>query len=487
MDSAVARNKWTVIAPLALAIALSGCAVGPRYSKAQAPSVPSYKETPPNWTAAQPNDQVLRGKWWEIFQEPQLNAMEEKIIVSNQTLRAAQQQFLVARAQIKLNRSNYYPTVTVGTSATRFRQSQNRPLRGINTDYTDLILPADLSYEVDVWERVRRTVEAARAEAQASAADVQSVSLSLHAELAVDYFELRSLDAEAALLNSTVAADEKALELTENRYKGGLASGVDVAQAQTQLETTRAQAIDIGVARAQFEHAIAALIGQPASTFSIPVSPTLAEPPAIPPGMPAQLLERRPDIAAVERRMAEANAQIGVAKAAYFPLVSLSASAGFEGSTISNWLMGPSGFASLGAAAVVTAFDGGRRHAVSNQARAIYTQAQANYQQTILTAFQEVEDNLAALRILQDEAKTQQAAVIAAQRSLDLSISRYKGGVANYLEVTTAQTIALTDQRTAVDILRRQAAATVLLIKALGGGWETNSLPGSFTMSNAGQ
>ena len=320
-------------------------------------------------------------------------------------------------------------------------------------------------------------MEAARASAQASAADVESVSLSLHAELAVDYFQLRTLDAEERLLNSTVAAFERALELTQNRYRGGVASAVDVAQAQTQLETTRAQAVDLQVQRSQFEHAIATLIGKPASTFSLATAPWTAPPPEVPTGLPSDLLERRPDIAGAERRVSAANAQIGVARAAYFPQINLNATGGFESTSVTNWLSGPSGFAAAGLSALVTVLDVGRRRALNEQATAAYDQSVATYRQAILTAFQEVEDNLAALRILEDEARVQDAAVAAAEHSLELSNNRYRGGVSSYLEVITAQSTALADQRAAVDILRRRMTASVLLIKALGGGWDVSQMP----------
>jgi len=468
-----------------LTLLLAGCTVGPRYSRPQAPAAPEYKETPLNWKQAQPADQAVRGKWWEVFQDPQLNGLEEQVSVSNQNLKAAQAQFLQARALVRLNRADLYPTVTAGVSASQNRLSLNGPRTGSVNNYTDLVLPADVTYEADVWGRVRRTVEAARANAQASTADLESVSLSVHAELAADYFQLRTLDAEERLLSTTVTAFEKALELTDNRYKGGVASAVDVAQAQTQLETTRAQAIDVMVQRQQFEHAIAALIGQPASSFSIPAAPWDAPPPAIPPGLPSDLLERRPDIASAERHMAAANAQIGIAQAAYFPQITLNATAGYESGSIGKWLDGPSGFAAAGISALVTVFDVGRRRAGTEQAQAAYDQAVANYRQTVLTSFQEVEDNLAALRILNDEARTQSAAVNAAEHSLQLSNNRYRGGVVTYLEVITAQSTALSNERAAVDILRRRMNATVLLIKALGGGWNASSLPA--VSSNQGQ
>ena len=463
---------------LAGLVLLSGCAVGPRYSRPSAPVPPDYKETPQNWKPAQPADQTLRGKWWEIYQDPQLNALEEKINISNQSLKAAQAQFAQARATLRYNRADYYPTVTAGVSATRERLSRNRPLARLTgvTTTNDLVLPVDMSYEPDVWGRVRRTVEAARADAQATLADLESVRLSVHSELAVDYFQARELDAEAQLLDSTVASYARQLELTEDRYKGGIASQVDVAQAETQLETARAQAIDVREQRTQFEHAMAALVGEPASSFNVPVLARSAAPPVVPPGLPSELLERRPDIAANERLMAAASAGMGVAKAAYFPLFNLSPSAGFESTTIVNWLSNPSAFATVGASAVVTAFDVGRRRAASDQARAVYDQAVANYRQDVLNAYQEVEDNLAALRLLEDESNTQTAAVAAAEHSLALSNNRYRGGVTTYLEVITAQTTALADERTSVQISGRRMVASVLLIKALGGGWDAASL-----------
>lgn len=437
-----------------------------------------YRETPPNWKEAQPADQVLRGKWWELYQDRQLNALEEKINISNQTLKAAQAQFEQARALVRFHRADYYPTVTAGVSAEREHLSRNRPLGSVSGIRTtnDLVIPVDMSYEPDVWGRVRRAVEAARAGAQASAADLETVSLSVHAELAVDYFQARELDAQTQLLDSTVAGYVKALELTDNRYKGGVASQVDVAQAQTQLETTRAQDIDLKVQRAQLEHAIAVLTGEPSSNFTLPVAPLNATPPVIPPGLPSQLLERRPDVASNERQMAAANANIGVAKAAYFPLFSLTPSAGFESTTITNWLSSPSAFVFATASATVTAFDVGRRRSVSDQAWAAYNQTVANYRQNVLTAYQEVEDNLAALRILEQEASTQAAAVAAAEHSLALSNNRYKGGVTTYLEVITAQNIALADEVAAVQVSGRRMVASVLLIKALGGGFDAASL-----------
>ncbi|HXW93405.1 MAG TPA: efflux transporter outer membrane subunit [Terriglobales bacterium] len=457
-------------------LALSGCAVGPHYRPPSAPVPGEFKETPPNWKQAQPSDQAQRGAWWEIYQAPELNQLEEKIDVSNANLKAAEAQFDQARALVRLNRADLYPTITTGVSATRERLSANRPEATTLTTTNDLILPVDMSYEPDVWGRVRSNVAASRAQAQTSFADLQSLSLSLHAELASDYFQARELDREAQLLDSTVASYERAFELTESRYQGGVASQVDVAQAETQLETARAQAIDVKASRTQYEHAIAVLIGMPASEFSLPFAALDSAPPATPPGLPSQLLERRPDVAASERQMAAANANIGVARAAYFPLFNFPGMAGFESTRITNWLTGPSGFAALGLSATITALDWGRRRAASDQAWAAYHQAEANYQETVLTAYQEVEDYLAALRLLSEEARTQAAAVAAAERSLALSENRYKGGVTSYLEVTTAQATALSNERIAVQLAGRRMIDSVLLIKALGGGFDAGSL-----------
>jgi len=464
---------------LASMLFLAGCAVGPRYQRPAVEVPPTYKEAG-NWKTAQPNELSLRGNWWEIFQDPQLNALEQQVSVSNQNLKAAQAQYTQARALVRFNRADYFPTVGVGASASRTRVSSNRaPVNAIGNGRTnnDFQLPVEMSYEVDAWGRVRKNVESFREQAQASAADLATVNLSVHTQLALLYFQARSLDAQEQLLNSTVQYYEQALQLNVSRFQGGVGSEVEVQQAKTQLETTRAQAIDVGVARAQFEHAVAVLIGKPPASFSLPPLPLRTPPPPIPAGLPSELLERRPDIASAERQMAAANARIGVAKAAYYPLLNLTAAGGFESGAITTLLQGPAGLWSVGATAFQTLFDGGRRRAASDQAIAVYDQTVASYRETVLTGFQQVEDNLAALRILEKEAQTQNEAVLAAQKSLELSIQRYKGGVTSYLEVTVAQSAALADEATAVNILGRRMVAAVQLVQALGGGWDSSSLP----------
>ncbi len=460
-------------------LVFSGCTVGPKYHPPVVQAPPAYKELG-DWKPAQPNDQNLGGNWWTIFQDPQLDALEQQINVGNQNLKAAEAQFRQARAALRYNRADYYPTVTAGASASRQRISGRRPpatsiFDGIT--YNDFVMPFSVSYQADVWGRIRKNVESYREQAQASAADLATVNLSMHADLAIDYFQARSLDAEEQLLNSTVKQYEQALELNENRFAGGIASEVEVEQAKTQLQTTRAAAIDVGVLRAQYEHAVAILIGKPPAEFSLPPLPLTAPPPRVPISVPSELLERRPDIAAAERRVASANAQIGVAKSAYFPTINLSASGGFESSALTTLLNGPSGLWSIGLSAVGTVFDVGRRRALNDQARAAYDFQVAAYRENVLTGFQQVEDNLAAVRILENEANVQDEAVAAARRSLDLSTTRYKGGVTSYLEVITAQSAALSDEVTAVNILGRRMASTVLLIQALGGGWDRSGLP----------
>ncbi len=481
------KLRFHIAAAVVCILLLSSCVVGPKYVKPTTPMTPQFKEPPPQsfkegngWKQAQPGDQAIRAKWWEIFGDPQLNALLEQVEPANQELKAAEARFREARAMIRFNRASLYPTISTGPSLGALRNSQNRP--GFPPNLTvgnsgSFILPFDLSYEVDLWGRLRRSISAAQEEAQATAADLQTIRLSIQAEVAMDYFELRAADAQKAVLDETVKAFTEALRLTTNRFEGGVAAKFDVTQAQTQLETARVQNTDVTIQRAQYEHAIATLLGRPPAEFSIAFDPLKIEPPRIPVGVPSQLLERRPDIASLERRMAEANEQIGIARAAFFPTVMLGASGGFQGTSILNWFNWPSRFWSVGATGLQTIFDAGRRSSVSDATIAGYESTVANYRQTTLTAFQQVEDNLAALRILETEASQQRDAVTAAQESLQLATNRYTGGVDTYLQVVASQTAALENQRNEIDILRRRMAASVLLVKALGGGWDVTQLP----------
>jgi NodT family efflux transporter outer membrane factor (OMF) lipoprotein len=462
--------------------------VGPKYVKPPVPMTPQYKETAPdaykenaNWQVAQPADAASRGEWWKIFGDVELNTLEPEVTANNQDLKAADARFREARALIRFNHSSLYPTVGVAPFAGGLRQSSNRPYRTATTPNAngvgDIQLPVDLNYEVDVWGRIRRSVSAAREEAQASAGDRQTVLLSLQAELAVDYFEARAADAQEKLLNDTVKYYEEAYRITTNRFDGGVAPKSDVDQAKTQLEAARVQARDIILQRARFEHAIAILLGQPPASFSLANAPLEARPPVIPPGLPSELLERRPDIASAERRMAEANERIGIARAAFYPTISINGTVGLEATSFAN-LFNPSSLVwSIGPTLSQTIFDAGRRASVSELANARYDETVADYRQTTLTAFQQVEDNLIALRVLQDEAENQHQATLAAQSAEQIFNNRYVGGLDTYLQVVTAQTTALNNERNDIDIMRRQMDASVLLIKALGGGWNVSDLP----------
>jgi NodT family efflux transporter outer membrane factor (OMF) lipoprotein len=480
--------KITRLIAIALSVTFAlGCMVGPKYVRPTVPAPPAYSEQPPKsfkeagaWQPAQPADQVLRGKWWEIFEDSDLNTLEEQVTVSNQDLKAAEARFREARALVRFNRAAEFPTVSVSPSASYVKVSDNTPGYPATVSEKGLgeyVLPFDLSYEVDLWGRVRRTVAAAREETQATAADLATASLSLHAELAIDYFELRSADTQQQILDDTVKAFTDAYTLTETRFEGGASPRSDVAQAKTQLDDTRVEDTDVTVQRAAYEHAIAVLMGKPPEDFHLAPKPLDLAPPRIPVGVPSELLERRPDIAAAERRVAEANEQIGIARSAYFPTLSLNGAAGYESTQIANLLSGPNALWALGPALAETIFDAGRRHATSQAAWANDDAATATYRQTALTAFQEVEDNLAALRILENETQQQHQATASAHDWLQVSTNRYTGGVDNYLQVIIAQTSALSNERNEADILRRRMDASVLLVKALGGGWDTSQLP----------
>lgn len=461
----------------ALVCVLTSCGVGPKYTKPPVAAAPSYREPPPEgWKQAQPSDAVIRGNWWELFGDAQLNALEEQVARANQSLKVAEANFRQARAAIKLNRAALFPTIGATPQITRNRISANNPSGFPGRGYADFILPITVSYDADFWGRLRSALAVAREQFQVSGADLENVKLQLQSDLAVDYFEARSLDLQKRILDDTVVAYEKALQLTQNRYNGGVASKAEVRQAETQLDTAQAQDIDIGIARAEFNHAISVLIGKNPEQFELAAKPLDANPPAIPVGMPSQLLERRPDVAAAERQVAVANQQIGIARAAFFPDLLITAEGGLQSGSIVNWFTWPSRFWSLGPQLTETILDFGRRRAQVEITEAAYDAQVANYRQTALTAFQEVEDNLSTLRVLEQESVKQHEATVAAENSLQLSLNRYKGGLVTYLEVITAQSIALSNERTEADILRRRMDGSILLIKALGGGWNVSQL-----------
>jgi NodT family efflux transporter outer membrane factor (OMF) lipoprotein len=483
---------------VAALLIFNGCNVGPKYHPPTEQAPAAYKEITPanqkdieNWKTAQPSDDALRGKWWEIFGDPQLNTLEDQVNVSNQSIASAEASFMAARAMVKEARSQLFPTVTTAPSVTREKQSANlkefstsssglgggTPTATVSKPFDDYDFPFDATWVPDLWGKIRNTVNASAYGAQASAADLANTRLSMQADLAVDYFELRSQDSLKQLLDTTVQAYQESLRLTKVLYATGIDNDESVAQAETQLESTEAQDTNVGILRSQYEHAIAVLVGQPASTFSIPVEPLKTPPPPIPIGVPSQLLERRPDVAADERLMAQANAQIGVARAAYYPTLTLSASGGFESTNASNWFSWPSVLWAIGASASETIFDAGLRRATVQQYRSMYDETVANYRQTVLTAFQQVEDNLAALRVLSKEIQEQDVAINSAQRYLTDANNRWKLGLDPYLDVISAETALLSNQQTMVNLRMQQITASVQLVEALGGGWDKTQLP----------
>jgi NodT family efflux transporter outer membrane factor (OMF) lipoprotein len=447
-------------------MALIGCSVGPDYTRPDVTVPAEFKELK-GWREAAPRDQEIKTKWWEMFNDPILNALEEQVSVSNQTIAFAESQYRQAQAQVQLARSSYFPSLGAGASFTRSNTAGNT----FNTANSYQVA-LNASWELDVWGRVRRMVEAGTAAAEASFADLLAIRLSMQTELALNYYQLRTLDAQKKTLDETASAYSKALELTQNRYNAGVAAKADVVQAQTQLKSTQAQAIDVGIQRAQFEHAIASLIGKSPAEFSLPPAEFKLPQIRIPVGLPSDLLERRPDIASAERKMAAANAQIGVAKAAYYPSLTLSGSVGYLSSELANLFTTPSFFWALGPMTLAaTLFDGGARQAQTKQAMAAYDGTVALYRQTVLSGFQDVEDNLAALRILDEEAQMQEQALNTARESVALTINQYKAGIVSYLNVVIVQTIALTNERAAIGISGQRLKAASLLVKALGGGW----------------
>src|SRR5213592_1459906 len=450
-----------------LALALAACAVGPDYQRPEAAVSAAYKEAV-GWKVAEPRDEASRGNWWEIFGDPKLSALIESIDMSNQNVLLAEARLRQAQAFAAQSRAALFPTLDADASITRSRSA------GAVSDNRSVALNS--SWEIDLWGRLRRALESSAANAQASAADLAAARLSAQAELASSYFQLRVLDAQKQLLDDTVTAFDKSLELTRNRYAAGVAAKVDVVQAETQLKSTLAQAIDTGVQRAQLEHAIAILVGKPPSKFSIAPVPLAVTMPRIPLGLPSELLERRPDVAAAERRAAAANAQVGVAKAAYFPSLTLSTSGGFRSASAADLFTAPSRFWSIGPALAQSIFDAGLRRAQTEEAIAAYDATVAEYRQAVLAGFQEVEDNLAALRILEEEAKVQDEAVRAARESVALTTNQYKAGIVSYINVVTVQTTQLSNERTAVGILGRRLVAAATLVKALGGGWDAAAL-----------
>ena len=482
---------------LPIFLVLCGCRVGPDYSRPSAPAPPAFKEQPPEtfkeWKQAHPSDDVIRGKWWELYNDPALNALEELVAISNQNVLAAEAQFRQARAAIRVARSALFPTLTTAPSISAAKGSGNLgngQVSGVSTVSgggirTDYFLPFDLSWTADIWGSIRRSVSASIATAQASAAQLENARLSYQTQLAEDYFAMHGLDAEEKLLTNTVASYREFLELTQYRYQSGVASDADVAQARTQVDSARASLIDVGVARAQYEHAIAILTGKAPAEYAAPATPLTSPPPPIPIALPSELLERRPDIASAERQMAAENEQIGIAKAAYFPTISLSASAGLESSSLLTLLNWPSRFWSLGSAAADTLLDFGKRRGQLQEAQAGYDATVANYRQTVLTAFQGVEDNLSSLRILEQESAVVEDTIKDAQDSLRITTDQYKSGIATYLQVLTAQAALLSAQSNAVSILSRRMTASVLLIEALGGGWNQSQLPSGTTLTSA--
>ena len=467
------------LAVAGLALIGSGCIKGPNYQRPVAAVPESYREAPPEgWKTAQPSDTVLRGKWWEIFGDPALNALEEQVSISNQNVLQAEAQFRQAVAAVKIARSALFPTVTATPSATGEQTSSRLSIAGNRGSTAGLYeIPVNASYTADVWGAIHRSVTASAATAQSIDAALENVRLLYQAELAEDYFTLHGLDADFHLLTETARSYKEYLDLTRVRFAGGVASDADVSEAETQLYTTQAQLVDLDVQRTQTEHAIAVLIGKAPRELEIPRDLIHGEPPVIPVALPSTLLERRPDVADAERQAAAANEQIGIAKSAFYPTLSLAANAGVESTNPLNLLTWPARFWTIGPQLAQILFDAGKRTAQVAQAQASYDATAAAYREAVLTAIQQVEDNLSALRVLEQESAVTAEAVASAERSVTVTTAQYKGGTVNYLSVIQVQTIALTDERTAVDLKTRRMVASVALVQALGGGWDSTRLP----------
>ena len=473
--------SWSLRATAFACLALAGCAVGPDYKRPEATAIPAaYAGATNGWKVAAPQAQFAKGNWWAIFGEAELNELEGKASAANQELHAAVARFTEARAQLDVTRSGLFPSAGVSGLFLRQRNSANAPngmgqALGSSGTYNDFYVPLDVSYEVDLWGRVRRSVESARAQSQASADDVATIELMIQADVAADYFTLRALDSERAVLNSSVEVFAKSLQLTRNRRAGGVASDLDVAQAQTVLKTTQAQLPAVALQRSQSEHALAVLVGESASTFRIPEHVLAVAPPLVPPGLPSELLERRPDISAAERRMAAANASIGVATAAFFPTIQLNGLAGLETIDAGTLFNGSSRLWAAGPTLTLPIFEGGKLHASLRLAKATYEEMVANYRQSVLTAFSEVEDNLAAQSQLADQYDAESEALVAARKQLEIASNRYRDGLTTYLDVATAESTALNIEFSATQLRGQQLVAAVALVKALGGGWQDTS------------
>jgi NodT family efflux transporter outer membrane factor (OMF) lipoprotein len=488
MNRMIPNSTRSTLLALAFCSLLSGCLPGPKYHKPAAPvaTAPAYKESPANfkdadgWKVAKPQEGMLRGKWWEAFNDPELNALEDQLEINNQNIRVYFENYMAARAVIRENKAQYWPTVTTGPSWNRARSSSNltnSSTANVGHESTEWTLPLDVSWTPDFFGKIRSLVRESEYAAQVSAADLEVERLLEEATLAETYFEIRGQDELQRVLNGTVEADKKALELTQTQYDTGIGTYISVVQARTTLQTAQSQALNVGVSRAQYEHAIAVLLGKPATDFSIPVKPLLITPPPVPIGVPSQLLERRPDVAAAERTIAEANATIGIGYGAFFPTVTLSATGGFQASQFTKWFDWPSNFWSIGPQLSQTLFNGGLYLAALHQYTAEYNSDVATYRQTVLTAFQQVEDYLAATRILSEQLVKQKQAVQSSQEYLDLEMNRYQSGIDPYIDVTIAQTTLLSNQQSYTTLSVQEEVAAVELVQALGGGWDISQLP----------